>query len=360
MPDFMVSALLAPSRLTLKLLRVLTWTLVYWAACLTATVYGLVALGHVLRHPQRGCCGRPHRTPPACLSDSSCGEHRYLSLKSSGLRLHYVSAGEGNGPLMLFLHGFPENWFSWRHQLREFQSHFHVVALDLRGYGSSDAPSNLDCYTLEALTIDIKDTVEALGYSKCILVAHDWGGILAWNFSIYYPALLDRLVVVSAAPMSVYQDYALHHWSQLFHSSYMFLFQLPWLPEKLLSISDFQILKTTVAHPKTGIPNLTPEEMEAFIYGFSQRRALIGPLNYYRNLFRQFPLEPQELLTPTLLLWGDKDPYLEAGLVSSISSRFIPGRLQAHVLPGEGHWIPQSCPELMNQYMWAFLQEPKD
>lgn len=357
MPELVVTALLAPSRLTLKLLRACMWILVFTAALVAAVVYGCIALTHVLCRPRRGCCGLPRRTPPACLSDPALGEHCFLTLKSSGLRLHYVSAGRGNGSLMLFLHGFPQNWFSWRYQLREFQSRFHVVAVDLRGYGSSDAPRDVDSYTVDLLMADIQDVILGLGYSKCILVAHDWGALLAWNFSIYYPSMVERMVVVSAAPMSVYQEYSLRHIGQFFRSNYVFLFQLPWLPEKLLSMSDFQILKTTLTHHKRGIPHLNPSEVEAFLYDFSQPSGLTGPLNYYRNIFRNFPLEPQELATPTLLLWGEKDTYFEQGLVGAISSRFVPGRLEAHILPGAGHWIPQSHPEVMHQYMWAFLQD---
>ncbi|XP_006876878.1 PREDICTED: epoxide hydrolase 3 [Chrysochloris asiatica] len=360
MPELVVTALLAPSRLTLKLLRALMWSLVFSTALVTAAVYGCIALTHVLCRPRRGCCGHSRSVVPTCLSDPSLGEHDFLTLKSSGLRLHYVSAGRGNGPLMLFLHGFPENWFSWRYQLREFQSRFHVVAVDLRGYWPSDAPRKVDCYTTDLLMTDIQDVIQGLGYSKCVLVGHDWGGLLAWNFSIYYPALVERLVVSSAPPMSVYQDYSLRHISQFFRSHYVFLFQLPWLPEKLLSMSDFQILKTTLSHRKTGIPHLTPNELEAFLYGFTQPGGLVGPLNYYRNLFRNFPLEPQELSTRTLLLWGEKDTYLEPGLVGATSSRFVPGRLEAHILPGVGHWVPQSNPEEMHQYMWTFLQDLLD
>nr|XP_008248912.1 epoxide hydrolase 3 [Oryctolagus cuniculus] len=360
MPELVVTALLAPSRLSLKLLRAFLWSLVFSAALAAAAVYGCVALAHVLCRPRRGCCGRPRRAAPACLHDPALGEHCVLTLRSSGLRLHYVSAGRGNGPLMLFLHGFPENWFSWRYQLREFQSRFHVVAVDLRGYGPSDAPKDVDCYTMDLLMADIQDVIQGLGYSKCILVAHDWGALLAWNLSIYFPSLIERMVVVSAAPMSVYQDYSMRHIGQFFRSNYVFLFQLPWLPEKLLSMSDFQILKSTLTHHKTGIPRLTPAELEAFLYEFSQPGGLTGPINYYRNLFRNFPLEPQELAMPTLLLWGEKDPYFELGLVGAISSRFVPGRLETHVLRGAGHWIPQSHPQEMHQYMWAFLQDLVD
>uniref|UniRef100_A0A8C0ZXG1 AB hydrolase-1 domain-containing protein n=1 Tax=Castor canadensis TaxID=51338 RepID=A0A8C0ZXG1_CASCN len=364
MPELVVTALLAPSRLTLKLLRAFMWSFVYCAAGLTAAVYGCIALTNVLCRPRRGCCGQPRCAAPACLKDPTLGEHDFLSLRvsagSSGLRLHSVSAGRGNGPLMLFLHGFPENWFSWRYQLREFQTRFHVVAVDLRGYGPSDAPKDVDCYTTDLLMADIQDIILGLGYSKCILVGHDWGAVLAWNFSIYFPSLVERMVVVSGPPMSVYQDYSIRHIGQFFRSNYMFLFQLPWLPEKLLSMSDFQILKTTLTHRKRGIPHLTPDELEAFLYDFSQPRGLSGPINYYRNIFRNFPLEPQELATPTLLLWGEKDPYFELGLVRAIGSRFVPGRLETHILPDAGHWIPQTHPKEMHQYMWAFLQDLLD
>ncbi|XP_033615596.1 epoxide hydrolase 3 isoform X3 [Fukomys damarensis] len=357
MPELVVTALLAPSRISLKLLRFFMWIFVYSAAILTAAVYGCVALTHVLCRPSRGCSGRPRRAAPACLVDPTLGEHGFLNLSSSGLRLHFVSAGRGNGPLMLFLHGFPQNWFSWRYQLREFQSHFHVVAVNLRGYVPSEAPKDVECYTMDLLMADIQDIILGLGYSKCILVAHDWGAVLAWNFSIYFPSLVERMVVVSAPPMSVFQDYSIRHISQFFRSNYMFLFQLPRLPEKLLSMSDFQILKSSLTDRKTGIPRLTPCELEAFLYGFSQPGGLTGPINYYRNLFRQVPLEPQELAVPTLLLWGEKDPYFQAGIVRAIESRFVPGRLEAHILPDAGHYIPQSHPREMHQYMWAFLQD---
>ncbi|XP_053442528.1 epoxide hydrolase 3 isoform X3 [Nycticebus coucang] len=296
MPELVVTALLAPSRLSLKLLRAFMWSLVFSAALVAAAVYGCIALTNVLCRPRRGCCGRRRRATPACLSDPSLGEHGFLTLKSSLLRLHYVSAGQGNGPLMLFLHGFPENWFSWRYQLREFQSRFHVVAVDLRGYGPSDAPQEVDCYTTDLLMADIQDIILGLGYSKCILVAHDWGALLAWNFSIYYPSLVERMVVVSGAPMSVYQGVSgsLGHW-------------------------DVPVCRDG-----------------------------------------NFPLEPQELATPTLLLWGEKDTYFELGLVGATGSRFVPGRLEAHILPGAGHWIPQSNPQEMHQYMWAFLQDLLD
>ncbi|XP_048198425.1 epoxide hydrolase 3 isoform X2 [Perognathus longimembris pacificus] len=357
MPELVVTALLAPSRCSLRLLRALVWVLVGVAALLAAAFYGCIAFTHVLCRPRRGCLGRPRVAIPASLRDPALGQHGFLSLRSSGLRLHYVSAGQGNGPLMLFLHGFPENWFFWQYQLREFQSHFHTVAVNLRGYGPSDAPKDVDCYTTEQIMADIQDIILGLGYSKCVLVGHDFGATLAWNFSVYFPSLVDRMVIVSSPPKFVFQEYALHHVGQLFRSKYMFLFQLPWLPEKLLSMSDFQILKSIFTDRKKGIPHLTPSDLEAILYDFSQPGGLTGPINYYRNLFRDFPVEPQELSTPTLLLWGEKDPYFQTGLVKAIGTHFMPGRLESHILPGAGHWIPQTHYQQMHKYMWAFLQD---
>ena len=102
-------------------------------------------------------------------------QHRYL--KTNGIQLHYVT--QGNGPLLLFLHGFPEFWYSWRHQLREFAQNYCVVALDLRGYNLSDKPPEKSAYALSELVKDIEGTIRALGYDRCTLVGHDWGGAIA-------------------------------------------------------------------------------------------------------------------------------------------------------------------------------------
>ncbi|KAM4887456.1 epoxide hydrolase 3 [Thomomys bottae] len=357
MPELVVTALLAPSRCSLRLLRALLWVAVGAAALLAAAFYGCVALAHVLCRPRRGCLGRPRLAVPAGLRDPALGRHGFLRLRSSDLQLHYVSAGCGNGPLMLFLHGFPENWFFWQHQLREFQSHFHTVAVNLRGYGPSDAPKDVGCYSTDLLMADIQDVILGLGYSKCVLVGHDFGAVLAWNFSVYFPSMVERMVIVSGPPKFVFQEYSLRHVGQLFKSKYMFLFQLPWLPEKLLSMSDFQIVKSIFTDRKSGIPHLKPSELEAMLYDLFQPGGLTGPINYYRNLFRDFPVEPQELSTPTLLLWGEKDPYFQTGLVKAIGNHFVPGRLESHILPGSGHWIPQTHYQQMHEYMWAFLQD---
>ncbi|XP_068599694.1 BTB/POZ domain-containing protein 8 [Brachionichthys hirsutus] len=210
----------------------------------------------------------------------------------SGLRFHYVAAGERGKPLMLFLHGFPEFWFSWRYQLREFKSEFRVVAIDMRGYGESDLLLSTDSYCFDYLVTDVKDIVEYLGYNRCCLVGHDWGGTVAWLFAIHHPEMAEKQSIdYHGHNPDELDHYALRHPSQLLKSSNFFFFQLPCFPELMLSINDFKALKALFTSRSTGIGRngrwLTAEDLEAYLYALSQPGALTGALNYYRNVFRR-------------------------------------------------------------------------
>ncbi|GCB61508.1 hypothetical protein scyTo_0007063 [Scyliorhinus torazame] len=190
--------LVLPSRLALAAGAAAYWTAIYTLTVLASSVFVLQMAWAAVRKRGRAFEWRPRDSPPACLSDPSLGTHCFVRVKDSGLRFHYVAAGERNKPLMLLLHGFPEFWYSWRYQLREFKSEYRVVAIDLRGYGDSDAPPGRGDYKLECLLKDVKDVIEVLGYSSCILVGHDWGGILAWNLAICNPEMVERLIILNA------------------------------------------------------------------------------------------------------------------------------------------------------------------
>jgi pimeloyl-ACP methyl ester carboxylesterase len=119
---------------------------------------------------------------------------------------------------MLLLHGFPEFWFSWRYQLKEFSKGYHVVAVDMRGYGDTDKPPNKTDYHMELLVQDIAELIPALGYSSCILGAHDWGGGVAWSVTMKYPELVDRLIIMNCPHPKVFGKYARGNFRQLFKS----------------------------------------------------------------------------------------------------------------------------------------------
>jgi len=127
------------------------------------------------------------------MSDTPSWQHRFIT--TNGVQLHYVT--QGSGPLMLFLHGFPEFWYSWRHQIPEFAQDYTVVALDLRGYNDSDKPEGVEAYRMDELVRDVQGVIRGLGYDRCILVGHDWGGAIAWSVASASPELLDELIVLT-------------------------------------------------------------------------------------------------------------------------------------------------------------------
>ncbi|XP_029104846.1 epoxide hydrolase 4 [Scleropages formosus] len=345
----------------LRKIRVLGfWCAVYACCALCACLALLRLCWKALASPCETFRWRVRESAPACLGDTSLGTHCYVKIKESGLRFHYVAAGERGKPLMLFLHGFPEFWYSWRHQLREFKSEFRVVAVDMRGYGESDQPTFADSYRIDHLVADVKDIVECLGYNRCFLVGHDWGGFIAWLFAVHYPEMVTKLIVLNCPHPSVFADYTPRHPSQLLKSSYMFLFQLPRLPELLFSIHDFKALKTLFTSSRTGIgrkgSGLTKEDLEAYLYYYSQPGALTGPLNYYRNIFSAPPLRQQDVKCPVLLLWGERDAFLEQEM-AELCRLYIKGHFRLNIISGASHWLQQDQPDIVNTLMWTFLKE---
>jgi pimeloyl-ACP methyl ester carboxylesterase len=276
--------------------------------------------------------------------------HEYIT--TNGVKLHYVTQGEG--PLMLMLHGFPEFWYSWRYQIPEFAQNFKVVALDLRGYNDSDKPEAQSAYVMDEFIKDVEGVIKGLGYQKCVLVGHDWGGAIAWNFAYAHPEMLERLIILNLPHPAKFSE-GFRTPQQLVRSSYMFFFQLPWLPELLLQASDYQAIEMAFKGMAVNKNVFTQTDIDTYKKAVAKPGALTAMLNYYRNIFEQKILNPNKgvLEVPTLMIWGEKDTAL--GKELSYGTEAYVRDFQIKYIPDCSHWLQQEKPELVNQYMREFL-----
>lgn len=278
--------------------------------------------------------------------------HNYIN--ANGIKLHYVTQGEGK--LMLMLHGFPEFWYSWRYQIPEFANNYKVVALDLRGYNESDKPKAKSAYVMQEFIKDVAGVIKGLGYDDCILVSHDWGGAIAWNFAYAHPEMVERLIVLNL-PHPVKFAQGLRTLQQLRRSYYIFLFQLPILPELVLQTGGCSTIAEAIQKTALNKNAFSPADLEAYKDAAAKPGAVTAMLNYYRNIFQSgiFNQNLTVLEVPTLMIWGEQD--IALGKELTYGTQEYVRDLQIKYIPNSGHWVQQEQPELVTQYMREFLAD---
>ncbi len=276
--------------------------------------------------------------------------HAYIT--TNRIKLHYVTQGEGI--LMLMLHGFPEFWYSWRHQIPEFAKNYQVVALDLRGYNDSDKPKTQSAYVMDEFVKDIEGVIQGLGYESCVLVGHDWGGAIAWNFAYAHPDMVEKLIILNLPHPAKFSQ-GLSTPQQLLRSYYIFLFQLPLLPELVLQASDYEAITKVIQGKAFNKNAFTTADLEVYKEAAAKRGAITAMLNYYRNIFQQrlFNKNWSLLEVPTLMIWGEEDTAL--GKELTYGTQDYVRNLQIKFIPNSGHWVQQERPELVTEYMREFL-----
>ncbi len=288
----------------------------------------------------------------AC-ADSSGYSHRKLD--TGRVRLHCVEAG-GGAPVLL-LHGFPEFWYSWRHQLRGLaEAGFHAIAPDLRGYNESDRPAGVHRYRLEELLGDVAGLIRGLDRGPVFLVGHDWGGVLAWRFAAGYPGLVRRLAVLNAPHPAAYREQLRRNPGQWIRSWYVLFFQLPWLPEWLLRVGDFALLERTWRRQPVHPTAFSERDLAEYKRTFRGRGALTGPLNYYRAALRysrDLHRPPQVVRVPTLVIWGERDAYLSVCLLEGLERWATDLRVER--LADASHWVQNDVPERVNRLLIDFF-----
>ncbi|MEP7198677.1 MAG: alpha/beta hydrolase [Chloroflexota bacterium] len=268
----------------------------------------------------------------------------------NGVRLHYVS--EGSGPLMLFLHGFPEFWYEWRNLLPAFGRDHLAVAPDMRGYNLSSKPAAVEQYRMSHLIADVRALAAHLGHKRFTLVGHDWGGAVAWAFAVAHPECLDRLIIVNAPHPAIFRREIGENPAQQQASAYMQMFRTP-QAEEILAANNFAPLAGALFG---GQLFGNAAEKQAYIAAWSQPGALTGGLNYYRAMRGTGgPLAPSASIVniPTLVIWGEQDTALLTGNLNGLE-QFVPN-LTVKRIPDGSHWVIHEQPQTVIAHMREFI-----
>lgn len=271
-----------------------------------------------------------------------------------GVRLHYAKAGDGE-KLVLLLHGFPEFWYSWRHQIAALSEEYTVVAPDLRGYNWSDKPQNISDYKIDHLVDDVLGLIRHLGFEQAAIVGHDWGAGIAWAVAARHPEAVSKLACLQVPPLWIWQRNM--SFRQLLASWYMFFFQIPMLPEWLLSRDDFALMASLIRQSATNGEPFTDTVLEKYKESWREPFALTSAINYYRAnvLDRLIKRQPQTKVTmPTLFIYGEKDTAILPSTVEGVKDA-VDAHFEEVRIPESGHWVQQEAAEAVNDSLLEFL-----
>lgn len=278
-------------------------------------------------------------------------EIRESSVVAGGVRFHYATAGRG--PLVLLLHGFPERWFSWRAQIPALaRAGFRVVAPDLRGYGLSERPAT--GYTLPALADDVAALIAALGEDEAAVVGHDWGGAITWEAAARHPRRVTRYAVLNCPRAQVLFEEALASREQLARSGYILFFNIPWLPERLLTRDGGE----GVLRRMRAMGGAVPPALDESVRGtFASPETLRPALAYYREAARRAfsggLRHAPVLRQPGLLVWAERDVVLGNALIAPHTRHALD--LEIRRVPDCGHFVQQEQPETVNRILAEWL-----
>jgi pimeloyl-ACP methyl ester carboxylesterase len=271
--------------------------------------------------------------------------------------LHVVEAGQGT-PVVL-LHGFPEFWYSWRHQIPALAAAgYRAVAPDLRGYNESDKPPGVASFRPSLLVRDVAELIESLGAGPAAIVGHDWGGIVAWLLVMSRPDLVQKLVILNAPHPATFRG-ELRHARQFLRSWYAFFFQLPWLPEAALRFQNFGMVRHALRHHPVRAGAFTREDVRRYRDALARPGTLTAALNYYRAAVRyrkETAAMCRPVRGPALVIWGEKDRALGRHVLDGLPTWAPDARLWR--LPHASHWVQNDAPEDVNRAILAFLASP--
>lgn len=276
------------------------------------------------------------------------------------VRLHYVACGRG--PLVLCLHGFPECWYSWRHQLTGLSDEYYVVAPDLRGYNRSEKPPHVRDYRIERLVSDVVGLIRYFGAREAAIVGHDWGAAIAWALAQHAPQYVSKLAALQVPPMSLWcKNLTLQ---QVVRSWYMLAFQLPRIPEWLLRRRGRLLLERLLRQTAVRSRWVNEEDLAVYHDSWQQEGALTAAINYYRaNLPRLFlkgefhshEVSDRSIVAPTLFIYGEQDVAVMPATVRHVGE-YVSGPYHELRIRDAGHWVQNEAQAQVNTALRRFLE----
>lgn len=280
---------------------------------------------------------------------------RHRTIATNGLHLHAVEAGPESGPLLLLLHGFPEFWYGWRHQIAPLAAAgYRVLAPDQRGYNRSDKPKGAASYSLDLLARDAAGLIDALGYDKAYVAGHDWGGAVGWWLGAHHPERIEKLAILNVPHPDVMLRTLKSNPAQRRKSAYIAFFQLPWLPERTLRAKNWAA--AVKALRKTSRPGtFTDDDLVLYREAWSQPGAIRAMLHWYRAPRKSLSrlTRGDRVAIPTLLIWGAQDRALLREMAQPSIDLCDDGRLV--FLEEATHWVQHEEADAVNAMLADFF-----
>jgi pimeloyl-ACP methyl ester carboxylesterase len=328
----------------------------------------------------------------AQVTPSNAAQPTLRHIESNGIRMRIAEMGKG--PLVLLVHGWPESWYSWRHQLPAIAAAgYRVVAPDMRGYGKSDQPAAVEDYDIHHVTADLVGILDALGEKNAILIGHDWGAIVTWQAMLLYPQRFTALVAMSVpysgrGERSIIQNLRASMGDNFY---YILYFQEPGVAEKEFDADPRAILSRLYLSPDSpreapqitdrrraaggwiprlgapkGLPGwLTQADLDYYVNEFTAA-GFRGGINYYRNFHRNWETTPQlagaKVTAPVLFIAGDKDSVIRGATAEALRASMrdaVPGLRDVVLMPNTGHWVQQERAAETNAAILEFLRSLK-
>ena len=280
--------------------------------------------------------------------DSLHDRVRHAHADSNGVKIHYVTLGKG--PLVVMIHGFPDYWYTWRHQMAALADNFQVAAIDMRGYNRSDKPKGVEQYDLKLLVGDVAAVIKHVGAKQATIVGHDWGGMVAWQFAMALPRQCSRLIILNLPhPRGLSRELA-HNPQQQKNSAYARAFQLPGAHKALSAEGLARWVKNKTARAKY---------VEAF-----KRSNFEAMLNYYKKNYPRMPYKEDtspvvRVQAPVLMFHGLNDRALLPAALNG-TWKWVGKDLTLVTVPGAGHFVQQDASELVSRTMKMWLELKTD